>query len=87
MAILKDILYGVSLKQVVGSTDVEVQHLQLDSRKVSSGDCFIAVKGSALDGHAFIEQCIEKGAIAIVCEELPATTKPGVTYVKVQHAG
>ena len=87
MAVLKDILYGVSLKQVVGSTDVEIQHLQLDSRKVGAGDCFIAVKGTSLDGHNFIEQCIEKGAVAIICEELPPATKHGVTYIKVQQAG
>ncbi len=87
MAVLKDILYGVSLKQVIGSTDVGIQHLQLDSRKVGSGDCFIAVKGTTTDGHNFIDQCIEKGAIAIVCEILPATTKTGVTYIQVQNAG
>ena len=87
MAVLKDILYGVSLKQVVGSTDVEIQHLQLDSRKVSTGDCFIAVKGTTQDGHQYIDQCIEKGAVAIVCEEIPAVTQTGVTYVKVQQAG
>ena len=87
MAVLKDILYGVSLKQVIGSTDVEIQHLQLDSRQVGPGDCFIAVKGTHLDGHAFVDQCIEKGAITIVCEDLPTTTKTGVTYIQVQNAG
>ena len=87
MAVLKDILYGVSLKQVVGSTGIAVRHLQLDSRNVEPGDCFIAVKGTALDGHKFIEQCIEKGAVAIICGELPETLKAGVTYVKVQDSG
>ena len=86
MAALKDILYGGSLKQVIGSTDVEINQLQLDSRKVSTGDCFIAIKGTNQDGHQFIAQCIEKGAIAIVCEELPANIVAGVTYVKVQQA-
>ncbi len=71
---------------MLGSTDVEIQQLQLDSRKVAAGDCFIAIKGSAQDGHQYINQCIEKGAGAIVCEEIPAETKTGVTYVKVQLA-
>jgi UDP-N-acetylmuramoyl-L-alanyl-D-glutamate--2,6-diaminopimelate ligase len=83
MKLLRDILYRVSLTQVVGSTEVQVQTLRLDSRAVQGGDCFIAVKGSNMDGHKFIEQCIAKGAIAIVCEELPASLNENVTYVKV----
>ncbi len=86
MAVLKDILYGVSLKQVLGSTDVEINQLQLDSRKVSTGDCFIAIKGTNQDGHQYITQCIEKGAVTIVCEELPEMSVAGVTYIKVQQA-
>jgi UDP-N-acetylmuramoyl-L-alanyl-D-glutamate--2,6-diaminopimelate ligase len=86
MAVLKDILYGISLRQVVGSTDVAVNQLQLDSRKVAAGDCFIAVKGTAVDGHRFIEQCIAQGAAIIICEDLPATLQANVTYVKVENS-
>lgn len=83
MQILKDILYGVSLQQVVGSTAVEVNQLQMDSRKVTSGDCFIAIRGTAVDGHRFVPQCVEQGAAVIVCQELPAEMNERVTYVQV----
>lgn len=86
MALLKDILYGVSLLQVSGSTEVEVNQLQIDSRKVASGDCFIAIKGSAVDGHKFIAQCIAQGATTIVCEDMPAEINAAVTYIKVQSS-
>lgn len=85
MEVLKNILYGVALRQVVGSTDVEINQLQLDSRKVGPGDCFIAVKGTAVDGHKFIEQCILQGAAAIICEDLPALLNEKVSYVKVEN--
>lgn len=83
MVALKDILYRVSLTQVVGSTDVEVNSLQIDSRKVQAGDCFIAIKGTAVDAHSFIPQVIAQGATVIICEAIPAETEEGVTYVQV----
>lgn len=83
MVALKDILYRVSLTQVVGSTDVEVNSLQIDSRKVQAGNCFIAIKGTAVDAHTFIPQVIAQGATVIICEAIPAETKEGVTYVQV----
>ncbi|HWB62676.1 MAG TPA: Mur ligase domain-containing protein, partial [Chitinophagales bacterium] len=83
MAVLKDILYGVALQQVVGSTEVAINELQIDSRKVAMGDCFIAIRGTVVDGHNFIAQCIENGASVIICEEIPAEQVSGVTYVKV----
>jgi UDP-N-acetylmuramoyl-L-alanyl-D-glutamate--2,6-diaminopimelate ligase len=86
VAVLKDILYNVALREVAGSTAIEVNHLQMDSRKVGVGDCFIAVKGTAVDGHRFIEQCIAQGAASIICEEIPATINPNITYIKVENS-
>jgi len=84
---LQDILYKVSIRSVQGNTGITVRDLQLDSRKVSAGSVFIAVKGSAVDGHRFIDQVIEQGATAVICENLPTALKEGVTYVQVENSG
>lgn len=86
MANLKDILYKVSIRSVRGNTDVQVASLQTDSRQVGTGSVFIAIRGVSADGHAFIPSVIEKGAVAVICEELPASIIPGVTYVEVQDS-
>jgi UDP-N-acetylmuramoyl-L-alanyl-D-glutamate--2,6-diaminopimelate ligase len=83
---LKDILYKVSIRSVKGNTNIEVKDLQIDSRKVSAGSCFIAVKGSVVDGHRFIETAINNGASVIVCETIPAILKETVTYVEVENS-
>ncbi|MFN8287925.1 MAG: UDP-N-acetylmuramoyl-L-alanyl-D-glutamate--2,6-diaminopimelate ligase [Chitinophagales bacterium] len=84
--LLRDILYGVKLAEVIGPTNVEVNALQFDSRKVAVGSCFIAVKGTAVDGHRFMQQCIERGARAILCEDLPAERSDKVTYIRVEDS-
>lgn len=86
MARLHNILYKVSLRAVSGSTDVEITDVVTDSRKVTVGCCFIAVKGTQRDGHLFIPQAIADGAVAIVCEQMPDQTQEGVTYVQVDNA-
>ena len=86
MKTLNEILRNVSVFETIGSIDVEVSSLQMDSRKVKSGDCFIAVKGTASDGHNFILKCIEQGAAAIVCEVLPTEINANITYIKVQNS-
>lgn len=83
MAILQNILYKVRNIGLHGSTSVAVGNLCIDSRKVEKGDVFIAIKGVASDGHQFIEQAIERGAAAVVCEAMPGWFYPEVTYVKV----
>jgi UDP-N-acetylmuramoyl-L-alanyl-D-glutamate--2,6-diaminopimelate ligase len=83
---LQDILYKVSIRSVQGNTNIPVRDLQLDSRKVIAGSVFIAVKGSAIDGHQFIEQVIQQGAIAVICETMPAALKEGITYVQVENS-
>jgi UDP-N-acetylmuramoyl-L-alanyl-D-glutamate--2,6-diaminopimelate ligase len=84
--ILQDILYKVAIRSVKGNTDIEVKDLQIDSRKISTGSCFIAVKGTAADGHGYIDTAIEKGAAVIVCEVLPADLKDTVTYIQVENS-
>ena len=83
---MKDILYKVGIRSVAGNTGVEISDIQIDSRKVSKGCVFIAVKGVAADGHKFIEKAVEAGAVAVICEALPVNTKEGVTYVQVDNS-
>jgi UDP-N-acetylmuramoyl-L-alanyl-D-glutamate--2,6-diaminopimelate ligase len=86
MAKLQDILYNVRLQSVKGATNLEVKDLQIDSRKVSAGSAFIAIRGAAADGHEFITTAIDKGARVIVCEEIPALQNEGVTYLQVNSS-
>ena len=85
MAILQDILYKVHLKQVQGSTALEVNGIQIDSRKVVAGNVFVAIHGVQSDGHAFIDKAVSLGAVAIVCEEIPALVADGITYLQVTN--
>ena len=84
MKLLKDILYGVSVEAVVGSTATEIEQIEFDSRRVGEGSLFVAQRGLNFDGHEFIDGAIEKGARAILCEELPAKTHAQITYVAVK---
>lgn len=86
MALLQDILYKVQIRSVAGSTSIEVSSVQTDSRKVGPGAAFIAIRGYAADGHKFIPLAIEKGATAIICEELPKEIKEGITYIQVTNS-
>ena len=80
---LKDILWKVAIEDVHGSTDVAIEKMEFDSRKVSENDVFIAIRGSISDGHEFIETAINKGAITIICDVFPEIIVTGVTYIKV----
>lgn len=86
MKLLKDILYGCRLIDVKGSTNTAIEHLTNDSREIRSFSLFVAVRGTVTDGHSYIESAVSKGAVAIVCEELPEEMDPEVTYVKVDDA-
>lgn len=85
MKLLKDILYGVRLTNVVGSTSVMVNEICFDSRKVGLDDVFIAIRGTVSDGHNYINTALAAGAKTIICEELPKNLVNGITYVKVRN--
>ncbi len=84
MKLLKDILYKAGIIEVVGSTNIAITALSFDSRKIEKDSLFIAVKGTLSDGHKYIDDTISKGAIAILCEEIPVNQNEKVTYIKVK---
>jgi UDP-N-acetylmuramoyl-L-alanyl-D-glutamate--2,6-diaminopimelate ligase len=83
---LKDLLITVDVLQTVGDTGMEIIDLLIDSRKVGSGAAFIALRGSTVDGHDFIEKAVSEDASAIICEELPSRLSDSVCYVLVKDS-
>jgi len=83
---LQELLYKVRIRSVHGKLDVDVSNLQLDSRKVTSGSVFIAVKGTHADGHQFIDGVAAAGPSAIICEKLPGNLIEGITYIEVEDS-
>jgi UDP-N-acetylmuramoyl-L-alanyl-D-glutamate--2,6-diaminopimelate ligase len=82
--ILKDILYKVAIEAVKGSTDIAINKMDFDSRKIGANDVFIAIRGSISDGHDFIEKAIEQGAVTVICDTFPKDIAKGITYVQVK---
>ena len=84
MSILKDILYKVAIEAVNGSTDITINKIDFDSRKIGVNDIFVAIRGSISDGHDFIEKAIQQGAVAVICDTFPENIAIGITYVQVK---
>lgn len=83
---LQNILYKVGLVAVHGSLGLAIDHVEFDSRGVKKNTVFVAIPGTKVDGHLFIDKAIQLGAAAIVCEVLPAVLNDAVTYVQVKNA-
>ncbi len=80
---LSDLLFGVSIKSVVGDiTSVMVEKIEFDSRKVSDSDLFIAIKGVNVDGHSFIDLSVADGAKSVIVEEIPEKINEEICYVQ-----
>ena len=84
MIILKDILYKVAIEVVKGSTEMTINKIEFDSRKIIENDVFVAIRGTVSNGHDFIEKAINLGATVIVCDTLPEVIVTGVTYIQVK---
>ena len=81
---LDQVIKNIQVTNLVGHSDIDLKGINSDSRKVESGHLFVAVKGTQTDGHAYISTAIEKGAIAVLCEELPTELSENVTYIQVK---
>lgn len=69
--------------KIIGSLNKEILDVAFDSRKVVEGSLFIAIEGTQVDGHNFIQKAIDKGAVAIVCNKMPVITQGDITYIAV----
>lgn len=86
MKTISQLIERVPGAALTGHAGVTVSRLTCDSRQAGSGSLFFAVKGTQVDGHLFIEDVLARGAVAIVCEQLPQQLKDGVAYVLVKNA-
>lgn len=66
---LREILVGIEGLKVRGNLDIDITHLDKDSRNIKENSLFIAIKGFNADGHEYIETAINKGATAVMLEE------------------
>ncbi|TWV12591.1 UDP-N-acetylmuramoyl-L-alanyl-D-glutamate--2,6-diaminopimelate ligase [Bacteroidaceae bacterium HV4-6-C5C] len=83
---LNELLKTIQPIQVIGGTETEITGVNIDSRLVKSGHLFMAMCGTQADGHAYITAAIEKGAVAILCQEMPVELNKNITYIHVKDS-
>ena len=81
--LLADIIKGIRVEEIVGEVQRDIKAVHIDSRRIAEGHLFVAMRGTVVDGHKYIQGAIDQGAVAIVCEQLPEVLEPGITYVRV----
>ncbi len=86
MKSLSQLLSAIPVLEIIGSTNKIITKLVSDSRKVSTGSMFVAVRGTQVDGHSFIPVLQYSGVAAIVCEEFPEFLESSITYIKVSNS-
>jgi len=67
--LLVELIEPLDIQYVNGDTDIEINKIAYDSRKVEKNDVFVCIKGFKTDGHNYIKQAIERGAAAIIVEK------------------
>jgi UDP-N-acetylmuramoyl-L-alanyl-D-glutamate--2,6-diaminopimelate ligase len=77
-----EILKGIELVSFSGDKNTGISGIEFDSRKVTGGSLFIAVRGTTTDGHDFIGDAVASGAIAVICETLPEKREKNICWIK-----
>ena len=81
---LSEIIQDIKPLTVTGDTSVEVNGIHIDSRKIAEGYLFVAMKGTQVDGHQYIDKAIAQGACAVLLEDMPVDPSPEITYIQVE---
>ena len=80
---LNKLLKNVEVLDIIGDVEKDITGVNIDSRLIKAGHLFVAIPGTQTDGHKFIPKAIEQGATAVLCEQIPDTREPNVTYIAV----
>ena len=80
---LADIIYKTGIRETYGDVRANIHGITADSRRVKPGYLFIAIKGHTADGHQFIDQALQQGARAVLCQQIPSLKNNDVTYIEV----
>lgn len=83
---LTDILEDVNVLEIQGPKERKVRNVVFDSRHVNSDDLFVALRGTQKNGHTFIQKALEGGAVAVLCEEIPAQQDENITWIKTDNS-
>jgi UDP-N-acetylmuramoyl-L-alanyl-D-glutamate--2,6-diaminopimelate ligase len=79
---IEEILKGIDIVSVTGTKNTVITGIEFDSRKVTAGSLFVAVKGYKTDGHDFISSAIASGASSVICEILPENPDKSICWIK-----
>ena len=79
------LLHTVPVRDQHGPREVEVKDFHFDSRVGGEGDMCVAVKGTMVDGHDFIDKAIQQGAKVIVAEQAPTKEIDGISWIEVEN--
>lgn len=80
---LSSIIKNIRIEETIGDVRRDIADVHIDSRRIGPGHLFVAMRGTQVDGHKYIQSAIDKGAVAIVCEQLPDSLTEGITYLRV----
>ena len=83
---MNDILNQVEVLDRKGLENPGIKSICFDSRQVEEGAVFYAIPGTRTDGHDFMDQAIKSGAVAMICEKLPALSAANISYIQVRDA-
>jgi len=82
---LRSLLDALVVKDVIGLQDQRIDSIHYDSRRVKPGGLFVAMQGLQTDGHAYIDDAVQRGALAVVTEKR-WSGRPAVSVVQVENA-
>jgi UDP-N-acetylmuramoyl-L-alanyl-D-glutamate--2,6-diaminopimelate ligase len=83
---IEKILNGIDIDSITGELNSSVSGIEFDSRNVTAGSLFVAVKGYKTDGHEFIGAALKSGATAVICEELPENPEKNICWIKTRDS-
>ena len=83
--LLNELLKAIQPVEVAGDSNIEITGVNIDSRLVEAGQLFMAMRGTQSRRPCLYTCCHRKGAIAILCEDMPEEPVAGITYVRVKR--